>query len=256
MQCGRGGSRSRQRTWPTRRKRSATHRPIKAWTVDTLRTFLELTRGDELSALWILLATTGLRRGEALGLRWSDVDLDHGRAQITQTVTAIGWQIHFGQPKTQAGKRPIALDPLTVEVLRKHRDESARSSVGGLGLVFSGDDGGPLHPERMYQAFKRAVIKHRLPRIPLHGLRHTWAPIALQSGVHPRVVQERLGHSNIAITLQTTLTSCRQCTTPPPPPSQRSSCQPDRHAHSPEHRVGMVIDRLQNVRVGDGHPHG
>lgn len=184
-------------------KRSATHRPIKAWTVDTLRTFLELTRDDELSALWILLATTGLRRGEALGLRWSDVDLDHGRAQITQTVTAIGWQIHIGQPKTQAGKRPIALDPLTVEVLREHRDESARCSAGGLGLVFSGDDGGPLHPERMYQAFKRAVIKHRLPPIPLHGLRHTWATIALQSGVHPRVVQERLGHSNIAITLQT-----------------------------------------------------
>ena len=55
----------------------------------------------------------------------------------------------------------------------------------------------------MHQAFKRAVIRHKLPRIPVHGLRHTWATIALQSGVHPRVVQERLGHSNIAITLQT-----------------------------------------------------
>ena len=81
-------------------KRSASHRPIKAWTIESLRRFLEATRGDELSALWILLATTGLRRGEALGLRWSDIDLDHGRAQITQTVTAIGWQIHIGQPKT------------------------------------------------------------------------------------------------------------------------------------------------------------
>ena len=189
-------------------KRSATHRPIKAWTADTLRTFLEATRDDELSALWILIATTGLRRGEALGLRWSDIDLDHGRAQITQTVTAIGWQIHIGQPKTQAGRRPIALDPTTVEVLREHQRVMPARPVAGAGgvadrLVFSGPDGGPLHPERVYQAFRRAVIRHHVPPIPLHGLRHTWATLALQMDVHPRVVQERLGHSNIAITLQT-----------------------------------------------------
>ena len=128
----------------------------------TVRTFLKATRDDELSALWMLIAATGPRRGEALRLRWSDVDLDTGRAQINQTVIAIGWNVHVGQPKTQAGRRPIALDPATIEVLRKHRRT-----------------------------------------IPLHGLRHTWATLALQMDVHPRVVQERLGHSNIAITLQT-----------------------------------------------------
>ena len=185
-------------------KRSATHTPIKAWNVDTLRSFLELTRDDVEWPLWILLATTGLRRGEALGMRWSDVDLDLGRAHVVQTVTAIGWQIHIGQPKTQAGKRPVALDPWTVQVLRDYRQRRCATGRHLPGeLMFVGDDGGPVHPERMYQAFKRAVIRHRLPRIPLHGLRHTWATIALQSGVHPRVVQERLGHSNIAITLQT-----------------------------------------------------
>ena len=188
-------------------KRSASHRPIKAWTADTLRTFLEATRDDELSALWMLIATTGLRRGEALGLRWSDVDLETGRAQINQTVIAIGWNVHFGQPKTQAGRRPIALDPATVEVLRKHRRamhaRPASAGTGGDQLVFCGPDGAPHHPERVYQAFRRAVIRHHLPPIPLHGLRHTWATLALQADVHPRVVQERLGHSNIAITLQT-----------------------------------------------------
>ena len=190
-------------------KRSATHRPIKAWTVESLRTFLVATRGDELSALWMLIATTGLRRGEALGLRWSDVDLDTGRAQINQTVIAIGWNVQFGQPKTQAGRRPVALDPSTVQVLRDHqRAMLARPASAGAGnvgdqLVFCGPDGAPHHPERVYQAFRRAVIRHHLPPIPLHGLRHTWATLALQMDVHPRVVQERLGHSNIATTLQT-----------------------------------------------------
>ena len=190
-------------------KRSASHRPIKAWSVESLRTFLEATREDELAALWVLIATTGLRRGEALGLRWSDVDLETGRAQINQTVIAIGWNVHLGQPKTQAGRRPIALDPATVEVLRKHRRAMpARPASAGVGcvgdqLVFCEPDGAPLHPERVYQAFRRAVIRHHLPPIPIHGLRHTWATLALQMDVHPRVVQERLGHSNIAITLQT-----------------------------------------------------
>ena len=130
-------------------KRSATHRPIKAWTADTLRTFLEATRDDELSALWMLIATTGLRRGEALGLRWSDIDLETGRAQINQTVIAIGWNVHFGQPKTQAGRRPIALDPSMVQVLREHqRVMPARLASAGLGsvadrLVFCGPDGAP-----------------------------------------------------------------------------------------------------------------
>ena len=112
--------------------------------------------------------------------------------------------MYVGQPKTQAGRRPVALDPLTVEVLRRHLQDSAQTTTPGAGgLVFGGSDGEPLHPERVYQAFRRALIRHKLPRIPLHGLRHTWATIALEAGIHPRVVQERLGHSNIAITLQT-----------------------------------------------------
>ena len=97
---------------------------------------MELTSGDDLSPLWMLLATTGLRRGEALGLRWSDIDLDNGRAHVTQTMIAIGWQVYVGQPKTQAGRRPVALDPLTVEVLRRHLQDSAQTTTparaGGL----------------------------------------------------------------------------------------------------------------------------
>ncbi len=157
----------------------------------------------------MFLATTGLRRGEALGLHWSDVDLDSGRARITHTLGAIGWQVVAGQPKTSAGRRPIALDPITVGVLRDHRKGmlEQRLLVGAgfvdQDFVFSEPDGSPLHPERVYQAFKRRVRKHAFPYLSPHGLRHTWATIALANGVHPRVVQERLGHAHISVTLQT-----------------------------------------------------
>ena len=115
---------------------------------------------------------------------------------------AIGWQVYVGQPKTQAGRRPVALDPLTVEMLRRHLQDSTRTSApAAAGLVFCGPAGEALHPERVYQAFSRALVRHKLPTIPLHGLRHKGATIALQTGAL-RVVQERLGRSNIAITLQ------------------------------------------------------
>ena len=101
----------------------------------------------------------------------------------------IGWQ------------RPIALDPITVGVLRVHRKRMrGRRILVGAGFVdqdfvFCEPDGSPLHPERVYQAFKRRVGKHAFPYLSPHGLRHTWATIALANGVHPRVVQERLGHA-------------------------------------------------------------
>ena len=124
---------------------------------------------DPLYSLWVFIATTGLRRGEALGLRWSDVDLDAGRARIMHTLGSIGWQVVAGQPKTAAGRRPIALDPITVDVLRDHRKRMLEQRLlVGAGFVdqdyvFCEPDGNPLHPERVYQAFKRRVRKHAFP---------------------------------------------------------------------------------------------
>jgi integrase len=192
-------------------RRSVERVEIRAWDAETLRTFLDACRaqGDPFYALWLFLATTGLRRGEALGLHWSEVDLDAGRARVMHTLGSISWQVVAGQPKTSAGRRPVALDPITVGVLRDHRKRmlEQRLLVGegfvDRDFVFSEPDGGPLHPERVYQAFKRRVRKHGLPYLSPHGLRHTWATIALANGVHPRVVQERLGHAHISVTLQT-----------------------------------------------------
>ena len=174
-----------------------------------LRGFIEASRlaDDRLHALWVVLATTGMRRGEALGLRWSDVDLDTGRLRVVQTIVQTRSLVTVGQPKTDRGRRSVALDQGTVAALRDHRRRmlEERLLVGAdfddLGLVFHQPDGTWLQPDAVSAAFLRRVRRDGLPRLTLHGLRHTWATLALERGVHPRVVQERLGHSTIAITL-------------------------------------------------------
>lgn len=182
---------------------------VQAWDAATLRTFLSTSRdsGDRLHALWVLLATTGMRRGEAIGLRWKDVDLDKGRLSVVQTITQTRSKVTIGEPKTARGRRSIALDPATVAVLRDHRRAmlEERMLVGpdfaDEGLVFHHPDGACLRPEAVSAQFVRRVGQFGLPTLTLHGLRHTWATLALEHGIHPRVVQERLGHSTIAITL-------------------------------------------------------
>ena len=180
-----------------------------AWDAATLRLFLDASRlhQDPLHALWVLLATTGMRRGEALGLRWGDVDLSAGRCRVTQTVIQVRSAVAISQPKTSTGRRSISLDSATVAVLREHRHRmlEQRLLVGPVfrdaDLVFHQSDGDCLHPEAVSGVFVRRVQRYGLSRLTLHGLRHTWATLALEQGVHPRVVQERLGHANIAITL-------------------------------------------------------
>jgi integrase len=182
---------------------------VHAWDAATLRTLLTRSResGDRLQALWVLLATTGMRRGEAIGLRWKDVDLDKGRLSVVQTITQTRSKVTIGEPKTARGRRSIALDDATVGVLRDHRKTmlEERLLVGpdfsDEGLVFHHPDGACLRPDAVSAQFVRRVGQYDLPRLPLHGLRHTWATLALEQGIHPRVVQERLGHSSIAITL-------------------------------------------------------
>jgi integrase len=146
-------------------------------------------------------------RGEALGLRWADVDLDTGRASIVQTVITVKHKVHFGDPKTAKGTRTVSLDPATITALREHRKRQAaeRLQMGAgwtdHGLVFCHVEGGTLHPERFSRTFTDRIRQLGLAPIRLHDLRHTWATLALASGVHPKVVQERLGHANISITL-------------------------------------------------------
>jgi integrase len=142
-------------------------------------------------------------------VRWCDLDLSGGTLAVRQTLIAIKHTITFSEPKTAKGRRVVALDDATIAALRAHKARQAQERLPlGLGwddtgLVFTREDGQPLHPEHISAAFGRRVRSLKLPSLSVHGLRHTWATLALQSGVHPKIVSERLGHANISITLNT-----------------------------------------------------
>jgi integrase len=179
--------------------------PMRIWGAEQLRTFLEHVREDRLYAAYRVAAMTGLRRGEVLGLRWRDVDLDAGRLAAVQTL--IG-ERQLSRPKTEHGRRNVELDPGTVTALREHRKRQLEERLAWgpaywdePDLVFRRENGEPLWPRTFSRAFEQHIREAGLPVIRLHDLRHTHATLALHAGVHPKVVSERLGHSTVAITL-------------------------------------------------------
>ena len=181
---------------------------LRTWSAEQLAAFLNSQRTDGQYALWQVLAMTGLRRGEALGLRWRDVDLEAGRLCVRRSLVPEGSQVAFHEPKTARGRRVVALDPDTVAVLRDQAaqqltDQSATENWDDTGLVFTNGAGQALHPWLVSRCFRAALKEAMLPDIRLHDLRHTHATLALQAGIHPKVVSERLGHATVAITLDT-----------------------------------------------------
>ncbi|HEY3670029.1 MAG TPA: site-specific integrase [Acidimicrobiia bacterium] len=188
-------------------KVGAAGREMQTWTADELRTFLHHIEDQRLYAAYLLAATTGMRRGEVLGLRWQDVDLDLARLSVRQTIVSVAYEIKFAEPKTTRSRRSIALDQRTVAVLRSWRKVQLEDRIllgddyENSGLVFTREDGRFIHPDRFSQLFDKYVGSSGLPRIRLHDLRHTHASLALAAGVHPKVVSERLGHATVAFTL-------------------------------------------------------
>jgi integrase len=179
------------------------------WSPEELRAFLDQVRSDRLFAAWLLMVTTGMRRGELAGLRWIDVDLDAGRVSPRRPRVVVNYEVVVSEPKTTKGRRSLALDPATAAALRRHRTQQAqeRLAAGPLwqdsGLVFAWPDGSPIHPQRFSSWFEQHARAAGLPRIRLHDVRHSYATAALAAGIPAKVVSERLGHANIAITMDT-----------------------------------------------------
>ena len=176
------------------------------------RRFLEAARetGDRFEALYVLAITTGLRRGELLGLRWNDADLDRGTLRVGRALVREGGRYVVGETKTKRGRRRVNLTPRTVTALKAHRktqlEERIRHSdlYEDQGLIFATNVGTPFNPENLVKrSFKPLLSKAALPEIRFHDLRHTCATLLLGRSVHPKIVQELLGHATIAMTLDT-----------------------------------------------------
>lgn len=181
---------------------------MSVWSPAQVRTFLDGVAGERLHPFYLLALTTGMRRGELLGLRWIDVDLEKGFVSIKQTLVCIGYRVEFGEPKTSRSRRTISIDPATIVVLKSYRARQLEERLAwgpgwtDSGLVFAKENGTNFHPSLVSDAFEKAMRRSGLPRLRLHDLRHTYATLALESGMKPWDVSDRIGHSSVAFTLQ------------------------------------------------------
>jgi len=181
---------------------------MSVWSPQQLRAFLDSVRRDRLFAAWLTAATTGMRRGELLGLRWSDVDLEAETLSVRQIRTVARYEVLTLTPKTDKGLRTIALDPQTVAGLRSHRvaqmEEGLLLGAGYANiedLVFARADGSPIHPERFSSWFRQHCRRSRLPTVRLHDVRHSYVTALLGRGVALKVVSQRIGHASPMVTM-------------------------------------------------------
>ncbi len=186
------------------------HREMTTADADGVRRLLEAVKDTHYYPIFFTAVYTGLRRSELLGLSWGNVDLDLATLSVTDTIHYMkDGRVIIRQPKSRYSRRNIALPPALCVMLRKHRAKQAEDKKAlGLDLqdrdlVFSLPDGTSIRPDTVTRAFKHYAERVGLPTGRFHDLRHTHATLLLKQGVHPKIVSERLGHSGIAITMDT-----------------------------------------------------
>jgi integrase len=184
-----------------------TRKEMRVFTPDQIGRLLEAARGTYLYIPILLAVATGARRGEILALRWRDADLDAGTISVCRSLQQTKAGLSFKEPKTARSRRVVVLPAFAVDILRRHRVEQAeqRLRVGPAwedhDLVCCREDGRPIAPNSIHSAYETVLRKAGVPYVNLHALRHSHATMLLAQGVHPKIVSERLGHSQIAVTM-------------------------------------------------------
>ncbi len=186
---------------------AVTRPDLQFWSAEEVRLFLDGVCMDRDYALYYLDLTTGMRRGELLGLKWARTDMDIGELKIVETIVPVNHKPMWSVPKTDVGFRTIPLDTRTIEVLRDHRRRQLEERLAfgrdyvDLDLVFPDAMGTMFNPENQSKRFHRRVTKLGLKEIRFHDLRHTYATLARRSGMDIKDLSVRLGHENVATTM-------------------------------------------------------
>jgi integrase len=175
-----------------------------------VRQLIQAAESTQIATLFWVAVTTGLRQGEILGLKWSDLDWDTRRIHVQRQVQRRkGEGLVFCEPKSASGRRVIVLGQSTIDKLREYKNiqQHERMLAGDKwqehDLMFPSPIGKPLDPSNIVKAYKHSLKAAGLPEIRFHDLRHSAATLMLQQGINPKIVQERLGHSDISLTLNT-----------------------------------------------------
>ena len=183
-------------------------REMATLTPEQSRALIEASKGDRLGALYVVGITTGMRQGELLALRWRDMDLEGGMAQVRGTMQRTRDGLAAAEPKTERSRRNVALTQTAVAALRRHRavQLEERLRLGAVwednDLVFANEIGAPIEASNLLRrSFRPLLIRADVPSIRFHDLRHTAATLMLGRGVHPKIVSEMLGHAQVATTL-------------------------------------------------------
>ncbi len=182
---------------------------MQAFTEEETAKLFHVAERSTLSVPILIAVTTGVRRGELLALRWTDIDLNRAELTVRRSLQQTRDGLTFKEPKTARGRRTVTLTSLAVEALRAHQlnQKMERLRLGPAyeehGLVFPKANGQPWPPDSFTSAFAALIRRSDVPRIRFHDLRHSHASQLLRQGVHPKIVSERLGHSTVAITLDT-----------------------------------------------------
>lgn len=181
---------------------------MRIWGEDEIIRFLEAAKETPYYALFYVALFTGMRRSEVLALRWGDIDFILGRIYVNRSMHQLKDNSYvFRSPKTAKGRRTIALSPSAILVLHEHHEKQMKDrqllgiELSVEDLVFSQPDGKPLRPDTITRAWTTLAARAGLKVIRLHDARHSHASLMLKQGIHPKIVQERLGHSTIAVTL-------------------------------------------------------
>ncbi|MER8186515.1 site-specific integrase [Kitasatospora sp. NPDC094015] len=181
-------------------------RESRPWTLDETLAFLTAARRDPLYAAFVLAIALGMRRGEIVGLRWSDVDLDGRALVVREQIQRVGGELYADTTKN-GKRRPIPLPRIAIVALRWHRLRQAetRRTAGEhwteTGYIFTTRTGRPVEPTNVYRSFRRIAADAKVPVVRMHDARHGTATLLVACGVSPRVVMEILGHSQIGLTM-------------------------------------------------------